>query len=67
VTKEFNALRSARWIDTENLRNFWHRSRATKIGHGHLFSKHVEQAVKGCHIDFLRSEFGGSTPEPEIN
>ncbi len=36
-------------------------------GYGYLFSKHIEQADKGCDFDFLRTEFGGPTPEPEIN
>ena len=36
-------------------------------GYGHMFLKHIEQADKGCDFDFLRSEFGGPTPEPEIN
>lgn len=36
-------------------------------GYGYLFSKHIEQADKGCDFDFLRSEFGGPTPDPEIN
>ncbi|MGR3662162.1 MAG: L-arabinonate dehydratase [Paracoccaceae bacterium] len=36
-------------------------------GYGYLFSKHIEQADKGCDFDFLRHEFGGPTPEPEIN
>lgn len=36
-------------------------------GYGYLFSKHIEQADKGCDFDFLRTEFGSPTPEPEIN
>ncbi|KHQ50846.1 L-arabinonate dehydratase [Mameliella alba] len=36
-------------------------------GYGWMFSKHIEQADKGCDFDFLRSEFGGPVPEPEIN
>ncbi|MFZ5962837.1 L-arabinonate dehydratase [Thalassococcus sp. BH17M4-6] len=36
-------------------------------GWGYAFSKHVEQADKGCDFDFLRSDFGGPVPEPEIN
>ena len=36
-------------------------------GYGYLFSKHIEQADKGCDFEFLRHEFGGPTPEPEIN
>lgn len=36
-------------------------------GYGYMFSKHIEQADKGCDFDFLRTEFGGPVPEPEIN
>lgn len=36
-------------------------------GYGWVFSKHIEQADKGCDFDFLRTEFGAPVPEPEIN
>ncbi len=36
-------------------------------GYGWMFSKHIEQADKGCDFDFLRTEFGAPVPEPEIN
>ena len=36
-------------------------------GYGHVFLKHIEQADKGCDFDFLKTDFGGPTPEPEIN
>ncbi len=36
-------------------------------GYGWMFLRHIEQADKGCDFDFLRREFGGPTPEPEIN
>lgn len=36
-------------------------------GYGWVFSKHIEQADKGCDFDFLRRDFGGPVPEPEIN
>ena len=36
-------------------------------GYGFMFTKHIEQADKGCDFDFLRTEFGGKTPEPAIN
>lgn len=36
-------------------------------GYGWMFSKHIEQADKGCDFDFLKTEFGGPVPEPEIN
>ncbi|WP_417686644.1 L-arabinonate dehydratase [Roseibium sp.] len=35
-------------------------------GYGYMFSKHVEQADKGCDFDFLRTEFGKPVSEPEI-
>ncbi len=35
-------------------------------GYGWMFLRHIEQADKGCDFDFLRREFGGPTPEPEI-
>ncbi|MGF1631065.1 MAG: L-arabinonate dehydratase [Kiloniellaceae bacterium] len=36
-------------------------------GYGWMFSKHIEQADKGCDFDFLRTEFGPPVGEPEIN
>ena len=36
-------------------------------GYGWVFSKHIEQADKGCDFDFLKTDFGGPVPEPEIN
>ena len=36
-------------------------------GYGYMYIKHIEQADKGCDFDFLRTEFGGPVPEPEIN
>lgn len=36
-------------------------------GYGQMFAQHVEQADKGCDFDFLRTDFGGPVPEPEIN
>ena len=36
-------------------------------GFGWMFTKHIEQADKGCDFDFLKTEFGGPVPEPEIN
>lgn len=36
-------------------------------GFGYMFSKHIEQADKGCDFDFLRTDFGAAVPEPEIN
>lgn len=36
-------------------------------GYGYMFSRHIQQADKGCDFDFLLTEFGGPTPEPEIH
>ena len=35
-------------------------------GYGWMFSKHIEQADRGCDFDFLRTEFGAPVPEPDI-
>ena len=36
-------------------------------GYGHMYTKHIEQADKGCDFDFLRTDFGSPVDEPEIN
>lgn len=36
-------------------------------GFGWMFSRHIEQADKGCDFDFLKTEFGAPVDEPEIN
>ncbi len=36
-------------------------------GYGHMYTKHIEQADKGCDFDFLRTDFGAPVDEPEIN
>ena len=36
-------------------------------GYGYIYSKHIEQADKGCDFDFLKSDFGSAVEEPEIN
>ncbi|MGA1693771.1 MAG: L-arabinonate dehydratase [Burkholderiaceae bacterium] len=36
-------------------------------GYGFMFSKHIEQADRGCDFDFLKTEFGGPVSEPEIH
>ena len=36
-------------------------------GWGWIYSRHIEQADKGCDFDFLRTDFGKPVPEPEIN
>ncbi len=35
-------------------------------GYGHVFSKHVEQADKGCDFDFLKTDYGRPVDEPVI-
>jgi len=35
-------------------------------GYGWMFSKHIEQADKGCDFDFLKAEFGPPVDEPAI-
>ncbi|AML50453.1 L-arabinonate dehydratase [Falsihalocynthiibacter arcticus] len=36
-------------------------------GFGYMYSKHIEQADKGCDFDFLKTDFGKPVSEPEIN
>jgi dihydroxy-acid dehydratase len=36
-------------------------------GYGFMFTKHIEQADKGCDFDFLKTEFGAKVSEPAIN
>ena len=36
-------------------------------GYGYIYSKHIEQADKGCDFDFLKPDFGSAVKEPEIN
>ena len=36
-------------------------------GYGYMYSKHIEQANKGCDFDFLRTDFGSAVKEPDIN
>lgn len=36
-------------------------------GYGWMFTRHIEQADKGCDFDFLTTEFGAAVGEPEIN
>ena len=35
-------------------------------GYGWMFSRHIEQADKGCDFDYLRTDFGEAVPEPDI-
>jgi dihydroxy-acid dehydratase len=36
-------------------------------GYGLMFSRHIEQADKGCDFDFLKTDFGPRVDEPAIN
>ena len=36
-------------------------------GYGWMFTRHIEQADKGCDFDFLRTEFGPPVDEPAIH
>ena len=58
LTDEELAARRARWMPPEP---------RYERGYGWMFLRHIEQADKGCDFDFLHPEFGGPTPEPEIN
>jgi len=35
-------------------------------GYGWMFSRHIEQADKGCDFDFLKTDFGFPVGEPDI-
>ena len=52
------AKRKAAWVQPEP---------RYQRGYGWVFSKHIEQADKGCDFDFLRTEFGAPVPEPDIH
>ena len=36
-------------------------------GYGLMFSRHIEQADKGCDFDFLKTDYGPQIDEPAIN
>ncbi len=57
VTEEELAARRAAWTPPEP---------KYERGYGYVFSKHIEQADKGCDFDFLRTEFGRPVDEPVI-
>lgn len=57
VSDEEMAERKARWVPPEPRYG---------RGFGWMFSKHIEQADKGCDFDFLGREFGKPVPEPDI-
>ena len=58
VSDEVLAERKAAWVQPEP---------RYQRGYGWVFSKHIEQADKGCDFDFLRTEFGDPVPEPDIH
>jgi len=58
LSDEELATRRAEWVAPEP---------RFERGYGWMYAKHVEQADKGCDFDFLRTDFGGAVPEPEIN
>ena len=49
--------RKAEWVEPEP---------RFERGYGYIYSKHIEQADKGCDFDFLRSDFGSAVKEPDI-
>ena len=57
VTDEELAERRAAWTPPEP---------RYERGYGYMFTKHIEQADKGCDFDFLRTEFGAPVDEPVI-
>lgn len=57
LTDDVLAARKAEWTAPEP---------RYERGYGHMFSKHVEQADKGCDFDFLRTDFGRPVAEPDI-
>ncbi|WP_434052203.1 MAG: L-arabinonate dehydratase [Roseibium sp.] len=54
---EVLAARKAKWSPPEP---------RYERGYGHMYSRHVEQADKGCDFDFLRTDFGKPVAEPDI-
>jgi dihydroxyacid dehydratase/phosphogluconate dehydratase len=57
ISDEELAARQAAWRPPE---------RKYERGYGWMFSQHIQQANEGCDFDFLRTDFGGPVPEPEI-
>ncbi|MAV47144.1 MAG: dihydroxy-acid dehydratase [Rhodospirillaceae bacterium] len=56
VSDEDLALRRAAWVPPEP---------RFERGFGWMVAQHIEQADKGCDLDFASSEFGRTTPMPE--
>ncbi|GGA66206.1 dihydroxy-acid dehydratase [Nitratireductor aestuarii] len=57
VSEEELARRRAEWVPPEP---------RYERGYGFMYTKHIEQADKGCDFDFLRTEFGRPNDEPVI-
>jgi len=57
VSDDELAARRAAWTPPE--------PRFTR-GYGWIYSRHIQQADKGCDFDYLETAFGGDTPEPAI-
>ena len=57
VSDEELAARRAAWIAPE--------PKATR-GYNWMFTKHIQQADKGCDFDYLETRFGRTAPEPDI-
>tara|TARA_B100000575_G_scaffold244706_1_gene208967 strand:- start:10 stop:228 length:219 start_codon:yes stop_codon:yes gene_type:complete len=36
-----------------------------EVEYGHMFSKHIEQAPKGCDSDFFNNNYGAPVNEPD--
>ena len=57
VSDEELAARRAAWTPPE--------PKATR-GYNWMFTKHIQQADKGCDFDYLETGFGRTAPEPDI-
>ena len=57
VSEEELAKRRAAWTPPE--------PKATR-GYNWMFTKHIQQADKGCDFDYLETSFGRTAPEPDI-
>jgi dihydroxy-acid dehydratase len=57
VSDEELGARRAAWIAPE--------PKATR-GYNWMFTKHIQQADKGCDFDYLETGFGRTAPEPDI-
>ena len=58
ISKSEMKKRRNKWVEPEP---------SFERGYGYIYSKHIEQADKGCDFDFLRTDFGEAVKEPDIN